>query len=159
MEKFPGQNKYTCDANSFRNKSICLLRLNGVKEVSFECILYWSKVSTRHGPARHGPVRPEIGHAFAKLRTYFIFAPNELKLCIRIDRKLSCRFSQVAKMQEDIFLILSNIFPKTFWAKISKTARNHVSYIPGIHAILSTTLHNSLFINRDCTIYHIPSFI
>ena len=47
-----------------------MIRPNEVKEVSFEYILYWFKVATRHGTARSGTARPEIGHAFAKLITF-----------------------------------------------------------------------------------------
>ena len=58
----------------------------------------------------------------------------------------------------------SNIFkrfPKTKSSRnFQKTAANHVSYLPVTHVITSSTLHNSIFIQRYCLQYfRFPRFV
>ena len=55
---------------------VCL-RLNEMKEVSFECIGYSIKV---RDPARHGPTGNRS--RLCEANTFFISGPNELKLRI-----------------------------------------------------------------------------
>ena len=129
----------------FRSKH--LLRLNEVKDVSFECILYWIKVATRHGTTRHGPTG--IRSRFCEANTFFVSAPNELKLYVLVDQALNYTFFfQVEKLRENLIHLLLHAFPKTFWVEISENCLESCILDTSLHAISSSTLHISINIKH-----------
>ena len=116
-----------------------------MKKVSFECVGYSSKVVTQPVRARHGAVRPEIGHVFANQIIFFYFQTEWAESLHRhtTNAKLHVlwSFRNVKSYFKGFFL---HVILKTFWVKFTKTAPTRVSWILVTYVILSATLQNSI---------------
>ena len=87
------------------------LRLNKVKEVSFECIPYSIQLATRPGPVRHGPTANPT--RFWESNNFFTSGSDELKLCTLADQVVHFTFFSNSKNAKKNSNICTRV-PKNF---------------------------------------------